>query len=283
MNNINKKLVSSQVEDDLAHFIMKECRVGDRLPNEFQLAEKFHTSRSTIREVVKSLASQGILEVRQGSGTYVTALERVDDDPLHLSRHKDKYRLALELFRYAVESRLQWSPSEMRDYLSMEIVTLLCLRPVLRYIRFPSGMVPERSLFYIAWQLYPRTKNKTVSDVDMETYQMFLDGRLYKMPKDFFSGDKGFSRAKNCLIYAVNTKLHFPSDDLFSLYEFFATNECVTFLGEMKLMKVCRSLRMTPLEYLHSALKETQRSEVLFHYFSFLLRYAPREKRENRD
>ena len=195
----------------------------------------------------------------------------------------NSHRLALELFRYAVESRLQWSPSEMRDYLSMEIVTLLCLRPVLRYIRFPSGMVPERSLFYIAWQLYPRTKNKTVSDVDMETYQMFLDERLYKMPKDFFSGDKGFSRAKNCLIYAVNTKLHFPSDDLFSLYEFFATNECVTFLGEMKLMKVCRSLRMTPLEYLHSALKETQRSEVLFHYFSFLLRYAPREKRENRE
>ena len=98
MNNINKKLVSSQVEDELAHFIMKDCRVGDRLPNEFQLAQKFNTSRSTIREVVKSLASQGILEVRQGSGTYVTALKRVDDDPLHLSRHKDKYRLALELF-----------------------------------------------------------------------------------------------------------------------------------------------------------------------------------------
>ena len=173
----------------------------------------------------------------------------------------NSHKLALELFRYAVESRLRWTPTEMRDYLSMEIVVLLHLRPVLRYVRFPSGMVPEKSLFYIAWQLYPRTKNKSVSDVEMETYQMFLDGR----------------------IYAINSRLQFPSDDLFSLYEFFAANECVTFLGEMKLMKVCRSMRMTPLEFLHSALKPTQRSEVLFHYFCFLLRYAPREKREERN
>ncbi len=195
----------------------------------------------------------------------------------------NSHKLALELFRYAVESRLRWTPTEMRDYLSMEIVVLLHLRPVLRYVRFPSGMVPEKSLFYIAWQLYPRIKNKSVSDVEMETYQMFLDGRIYKMPKDFYSGDKGVSRACNCLIYAINSRLQFPSDDLFSLYEFFAANECVTFLGEMKLMKVCRSMRMTPLEFLHSALKPTQRSEVLFHYFCFLLRYAPREKREERN
>lgn len=193
----------------------------------------------------------------------------------------NNHRLALELFRYVVETRLRWTPSETRDYLSMEIVTLLFLRPVLRYVRFPSGMIPEKNLYYIAWQLYPKTRNKTKTEVETDTYQMFLDEKIYKMPKDFYSGDKGMERAYNCLIYAINTYLHLPNDDLFSLYEFFATNECVSFLGEMKLMKVCRSLRMTPLVFLHKALKPSQRSDVLFSYFSFLLRYAPRKKRDN--
>lgn len=191
----------------------------------------------------------------------------------------NSHRLALELFRYAVESRLRWSPTEMRDYLSMEIVVLLKLRPVLRYIQFPAGMVAERSLFYIAWQLFPYTRNKEIIDVELETYQAFLDGRIYKMPKDYFTGDTGLNRAYNCLIYAINTKHPFPSDDLFSLYEFFATNDCVSFLGEMKLMKVCRMLKMTPLEYIHYALRKNQRSEVLFQYFKFLLQFTPREKR----
>lgn len=149
MNNINKKLISSQVEDDLSHFIMKECRVGDRLPNEFQLAEKFHTSRSTIREVVKSLVSQGILEVRQGSGTYVTALERVDDDPLHLSRHKDKYRLALELFdvRLMLEPGIAAKAAEKATTEEIEELQHLCLE-VENLIREGKDHIPKDIEFH---------------------------------------------------------------------------------------------------------------------------------------
>ena len=44
---------------------------GAKLPNEFALGEKFRVGRSTIREAIKLLSSKGIVEVRQGSGTYV--------------------------------------------------------------------------------------------------------------------------------------------------------------------------------------------------------------------
>lgn len=72
--------------------------VGDKIPNEFELAEKFGTGRSTIREAVKSLSSKGVLEVRQGSGTFVISPSTVEDDPLRLARYNDKLQLALELF-----------------------------------------------------------------------------------------------------------------------------------------------------------------------------------------
>ena len=95
---VEKKLLSSQIEEAFTQYIMTECRVGDRLPNEFLLAEKFGTSRATIRAVIRTLVSEGMLSVRQGSGTYVKATVKTEADPLHLSGHKDYVRLALDLF-----------------------------------------------------------------------------------------------------------------------------------------------------------------------------------------
>ncbi|MCM2475067.1 FadR family transcriptional regulator [Rhizobium sp. CG5] len=49
------------------------CRwpVGERLPNEAHLSAMLGVSRGTVREAVRVLVSQGFLETRQGSGTYV--------------------------------------------------------------------------------------------------------------------------------------------------------------------------------------------------------------------
>lgn len=45
--------------------------VGQRIPNEAALSEMLAVSRGTVREAVRALVSQGLLETRQGSGTYV--------------------------------------------------------------------------------------------------------------------------------------------------------------------------------------------------------------------
>ena len=45
--------------------------IGSRIPIEPQLAQLLGVSRGTVREAVKTLVSRGLLEVRQGSGTYV--------------------------------------------------------------------------------------------------------------------------------------------------------------------------------------------------------------------
>lgn len=126
---VNKKLLGSQVEDELMNFILEEpLEVGQKIPNEFELAEKFGVGRSTIREAVKGLVSKGILEVRRGSGTYVISTSTLEDDPLGLSKFEDKYKLALELLdvRLMLEPEIAALAAEYASPEDKEQVQALC-------------------------------------------------------------------------------------------------------------------------------------------------------------
>jgi DNA-binding FadR family transcriptional regulator len=54
-----------------------EWPVGTRIPTEPALVEQLGVGRNTVREAVRALAHAGILEVRQGDGTYVRATSEV--------------------------------------------------------------------------------------------------------------------------------------------------------------------------------------------------------------
>ncbi len=98
LSNLKSKLLAEQVQEQIFQYILDSgLEIGKKLPNEFELAERFGVGRSTIREAVKLLISRGILEVRRGSGTYVISLTPTDLDPLGLQRFEDKMSLALDL------------------------------------------------------------------------------------------------------------------------------------------------------------------------------------------
>lgn len=97
-SHLKSKLLAEQVEEQIYHFILDTpLSPGSKLPNEFELGEKFGVGRSTIREAVKLLSSKGIVEVRRGSGTYVLTTALGVGDPLGLSAVQDKTALALDL------------------------------------------------------------------------------------------------------------------------------------------------------------------------------------------
>jgi DNA-binding FadR family transcriptional regulator len=50
-----------------------EWPVGSRIPTEVELVERLGVARNTVREAVRALAHNGLLDIRQGSGTYVLA------------------------------------------------------------------------------------------------------------------------------------------------------------------------------------------------------------------
>ena len=58
----------NQLRRDIENHVYK---VGDRIPAERHLAEQFKVSRMTLRQAIKTLEEEGILERRLGSGTYV--------------------------------------------------------------------------------------------------------------------------------------------------------------------------------------------------------------------
>ncbi|KRN04446.1 GntR family transcriptional regulator [Holzapfeliella floricola] len=50
-----------------------QWQLGQRLPSERNLSETFGVSRMTLRQAISTLAEEGILERRPGSGTYVSS------------------------------------------------------------------------------------------------------------------------------------------------------------------------------------------------------------------
>jgi DNA-binding FadR family transcriptional regulator len=61
----------STVAADLRDTIHNQHGLGDKLPTEAALAERFGVSRTVIREAVATLRTEGLLETRQGSGIFV--------------------------------------------------------------------------------------------------------------------------------------------------------------------------------------------------------------------
>ena len=49
-----------------------EVRAGDRLPPERDLAQQLGVSRPSVRSGLKSLAAMGVVQIRQGAGTFIT-------------------------------------------------------------------------------------------------------------------------------------------------------------------------------------------------------------------
>lgn len=55
-----------------ARIVSGEYAPGERLPTEAQLQERWGVSRSVVREAMKVLASQGLVRIEQGRGTFVS-------------------------------------------------------------------------------------------------------------------------------------------------------------------------------------------------------------------
>ncbi|MGM9978834.1 MAG: FadR/GntR family transcriptional regulator [Clostridium sp.] len=67
-----KRLSDSVAEDILAMItIEKKFMPGEKLPNENELSEELKISRTTLREAIRILATNGILEIQRGKGTFV--------------------------------------------------------------------------------------------------------------------------------------------------------------------------------------------------------------------
>lgn len=81
-----RSLVDIAVENIAKRLADGDWPLGARIPTEPELAEQLGVSRNTVREAVRVLLYAGLLEVRQGDGSYVRATVNPGDAMRAISR-----------------------------------------------------------------------------------------------------------------------------------------------------------------------------------------------------
>lgn len=67
--------VYARIAEELRQNIQQGIyRVGDKLPTEVQLSDRFRVNRHTVRRAIALLKSEGLLRVDQGRGTFVAGI-----------------------------------------------------------------------------------------------------------------------------------------------------------------------------------------------------------------
>lgn len=106
----NKKSnLSQRTAEVIRDKINKEhiYKTGDKLPNENELSEELGVSRTTLREAIRILVSEGVLIVKRGKGTYVAdQLERIANGGIGIPEFADSRVTLRDLY----ETRMIFEP-----------------------------------------------------------------------------------------------------------------------------------------------------------------------------
>jgi DNA-binding FadR family transcriptional regulator len=117
------QLVNEVISQLRSRFASGEFQLGDKLPSEAVLIEELRVGRTTLREAIRVLEHDGLVEVRQGSGTFL----RSTTDPEVLAVRLRQARvlevmevrraLELEVARMAAAYRTDGALAAIRDTL----------------------------------------------------------------------------------------------------------------------------------------------------------------------
>ncbi|MFJ8248220.1 FadR/GntR family transcriptional regulator [Peribacillus asahii] len=75
MTQPKKKAYQVIVDQINEYFLNGKLKPGDKLPTERDLASRFNVSRTSVREALRKLEIKGIIEIKQGSGSFIKTSE----------------------------------------------------------------------------------------------------------------------------------------------------------------------------------------------------------------
>lgn len=157
--------LSERVADDIQEMIISQkYLVGERLANEFELAEELKVGRNTIREAIKLLASKNIVEIRRGKGTFVSERPGLIDDPLGLSFLSNQAFLSADLLevRQIIEPAIAKLAARNRTSENIDDMLASCLA-VEEAIALGKNHTEEDMLFHTA--IAKGTQNQVIPNL----------------------------------------------------------------------------------------------------------------------
>ncbi|OES46563.1 FadR/GntR family transcriptional regulator [Domibacillus iocasae] len=139
-----KQIKPKKIYEEVADTLLESIRSGDLKPGEKldsvqRLAESFQVGRSAIREALTSLRAMGLIEMRQGEGTYVKSFEAAGIAfPLQsaLLMNSDDLKSLMEV-RKILETGIAASAAERRTLDDLNAMQL-AVRDMVKYSADPE-------------------------------------------------------------------------------------------------------------------------------------------------
>ncbi len=94
---MSTSLVNITINKILNMIKAEQMKPHDKLPTVDELAIKFSVGRSTIREALKVLSTQNIIEIKQGAGTFISEKQGLSQDPLGLEYISDDINIIFDM------------------------------------------------------------------------------------------------------------------------------------------------------------------------------------------
>lgn len=201
---IKRNRVNESIENLLKYISENHLNIGDKLPKESELAEILNVGRSTLREAVKILVFSNVLDVKQGSGTFIKnnrlneqvttshlieAREMIETKAVELiCKNGYKIEEMLELKETLFKRNQLLSTGKFSEYVDVDIlfhkqIIELCQNPLL--LKWYEELVGDLKVF-LSEQILKTSNYEDNTKIHNELYQALIDkdvGKARKMIK----------------------------------------------------------------------------------------------------
>lgn len=165
--------------------------------------------------------------------------------------------------------RPEWTPEDLRDRLTPELATEMGLWPLIKRLPCPDELNPKKDLYFIAWALYPKTRNIEEIDLVKRLFYEIVNGKRQFFPKKYFYGPKGLLRARMFFKLFMN-RFAIPQFDLSCLtdaYEVFVSREIYRLIERCHLTAFVKEHFGIPLNFLQKCLDKDANDAAYYNTF----------------
>ena len=193
--------------------------------------------------------------------------KRANFSSMYFSEKKNN-NVALSLLDHVFRNMLEWSPKDVRDHITPELLSRLHLKRVVTSLDFPNELQKTKDLWYLAHLLYPENIDYNRTKYLLSIYSAVLSGKKSKFPKNFFGGSDAEFIVALCFNEAINKKC--PNYSLKELYALFTDPvKADKFLTKAKLKQSYIYYYDSPFELLHESVPDSSLNNFFYEYTVF--------------
>lgn len=152
-----------------------EFPVGSQLPTEDSLAQRFAVSRTTVRKAIQNLSNRGLIEIRRGTGTFVTQ-PRITQDLTELTGFvEDMDALGHAATARLIDRTVVAADADVAQHLALAVGTRVTR---IRRVRLANGVGMSLDETYLPLEVGEKI---VLHDLELEPIFTLLEQR-YDIP-----------------------------------------------------------------------------------------------------